>query len=407
MRRLLLLSLLLAPAFAPASSSAVVGGTGASQTYPWMTAVEADGSFICGGTLVAPQLVLTAAHCITAGDGQVRPARSFRVLIGAPRRSQRATGDERAVTRIERHEAYVDSSGFRNDVALLSLDAPSTRQPIALAAAAERPAWTAGKPVRALGWGTQSGLDPIGLTVTDDLREVTLPVVADPDCTSSYGSDFDPTVMVCAGERNGGRDTCQGDSGGPLLVPVGSSFAQVGVVSFGTSCGLPGAPGVYARVGEGALRSWVAARLPAATPAPAEPAPAPTTPTSPPATDASAGCVAARLGVTRTGLPGLRLGKVQNGNGSRCVDGGGRVELRTRRKRLALVVTTARGHRAGSVRVGGKAPSKRTSIKDLRRAPNGVFVLVRGTRVVALAAGDTASRKDLKAFARRVRLAAG
>lgn len=406
LNHLLVLATLLSAAV-PASAGAVVGGTGASQPYPWMTALEIQGSFACGGSLVAPQLVLTAAHCVTNDDGSVRPPRDFRVLVGAARRSQRASGDDRAVIKVERHEAYgAGDVAFRNDVALLTLDAPSSRQPVALAVAADRPAWQPGKPVRALGWGTQSGIDPVGLTATDDLREVNVPVASDSDCASDYGGAFDSGVMVCAGEPTGGRDTCQGDSGGPLLVGAGGgAFRQVGVVSFGNSCGLPGSPGVYARVGEGALRDWITARLPAATQT-ADPS-APSTPSSPPAAGASAGCLAAALGFSRTGLPGLRLGKVQRGNGSRCVDGGGRVELRTRRKRLALVVTTAPGHRAGSVHVGGAAPKATTSVKDLRRTPSGVFALVRGSKVVALAAGDTASRKDLRAFARRVRLAAG
>ena len=73
-----------------------------------------------------------------------------------------------------------------------------------------------------------------------------VPVVSDGSCRDSYGDKLIERVMVCAGYDGGGRDSCNGDSGGPLLVPDGSSRLQVGVVSWGYGCALPGLPGVYA-----------------------------------------------------------------------------------------------------------------------------------------------------------------
>lgn len=411
-RRIVLTVLLVAlPALAAAPAEAVVGGTVASRPYPFMTALEIQGSFACGATLVAPQLVLTAAHCVRDDAGATRKPSDFRVLVGAARRSQRATGDDLAVVKVEQHERYGTPAADSNDVALLTLAAPSSRTPVALAGAADRPRWTPGQSVTAIGWGVQVPGDP-GLTVADDLREVQLPIVSDASCGSSYGSAFDAATMVCAGEANGGKDTCQGDSGGPLLVGDGAGGVhQVGVVSFGTACGLPGQYGVYARVGEGALRDWIAARLPAAAQvaAPAGGGSAgsgSTTSSTPAATLAGNACLPARAAFSGTGLPGLRLGRKQRGNGSRCVDGGGRVELRTRNGRLALVVTTAKGHRMDGIRVGGRPPKTRTAVAGLRRV-GGAFALVRNGKVAALAAADLKARRDLKALARRIRDAAG
>jgi hypothetical protein len=102
-----------------------------------------------------------------------------------------------------------------------------------------------------------------------------VPLVSDASCgaSTSYGSDFDPGTMVCAGDPPGTafpRDTCQGDSGGPLYVPdFGSTpanprFATAGVVSWGFGCADTRFPGIYTRIGEGALNHWTLARTPRA-----------------------------------------------------------------------------------------------------------------------------------------------
>jgi secreted trypsin-like serine protease len=70
--------------------------------------------------------------------------------------------------------------------------------------------------------------------------------------------------MLCAGYPQGGTDTCQGDSGGPLLVPVGHDLRLVGATSFGAGCGRPGKPGVYARVAEGPIKTFIVRFVPQA-----------------------------------------------------------------------------------------------------------------------------------------------
>src|SRR3954471_9420080 len=255
-----------------APAGAVVGGHTASRETPWMGALEHKGDFVCGGSLLRPAWVLTAGHCVDIDeDGNVDPPADFRVLLGTKRRS--SGGERIAVDQIVRHERYSGGQGgggARYDVALLHLGHDTTLgAPIALAGDAERSRWAPGTEATALGWGTQMiGGDPTGVTAADDLQEVQVPIVSDPDCASSYGSDFDPLVMVCAGRLQGGADTCQGDSGGPLIVP---GPLLVGSVSFGTGCGLATQYGVYGRVADRELRTWIEGHLPSqgAAPAPA------------------------------------------------------------------------------------------------------------------------------------------
>jgi secreted trypsin-like serine protease len=70
--------------------------------------------------------------------------------------------------------------------------------------------------------------------------------------------------MVCAGYPRGGTDTCEGDSGGPLLASVERRFRLAAATSFGAGCAQPGKPGVYARLAEGPIRSWLKSVVPQA-----------------------------------------------------------------------------------------------------------------------------------------------
>lgn len=90
------------------------------------------------------------------------------------------------------------------------------------------------------------------------LMQVNVPVVSQSSCKRAYGSSIHDS-MICAGLKEGGKDSCQGDSGGPMVCESGGKFYLEGVVSWGHGCAAPGKYGVYARVRY--LRSWIASTM--------------------------------------------------------------------------------------------------------------------------------------------------
>ncbi len=265
MRRLVAPIVVLASLLSAASAHAVVGGRDTQRAYPHMAALERDGSFICGGSLVAPTFVLTAAHCVAD-----EPGAKYRVGLGSVDRT--APAERIDVAQVTVHENYMRPRSASNDVALLRLASPSRLTPIELLPLSEMERWAPGRPVTVIGWGARLTNDFAGISGTDRLQEVTTTRQSDSACAASSGEEFEAVSELCAGEVLGFKDSCQGDSGGPLMVDdANGRLAQVGVVSFGFGCGLPTQFGVYARVADGSLRDWVTARLPSAATMPSAP----------------------------------------------------------------------------------------------------------------------------------------
>lgn len=249
MRRALLLATL-ALLCAASTAHAVVGGRPATEPYPWAASLEEDGEHICGASLLAPDRVLTAAHCVES----TRAGR-LTVVLGRTDLTTSA-GEEIGVSDIEIHPNYAEDESGGHDVAILRLARPSVQPTIAIAGPQERSLWEPGDQARVVGWGTSFFL--VGPS-PDDLHEVDVSIVSDERC-GDLDPFFDPRTMLCAGEELGGRDACQGDSGGPLMVRGASGWLQVGSVSSGQGCGFPLFYGVYARVADDPLRSWIVER---------------------------------------------------------------------------------------------------------------------------------------------------
>ncbi|XP_011699115.1 PREDICTED: proclotting enzyme [Wasmannia auropunctata] len=234
----------------------VVGGEEALPgRWPWMAAIFLHGSrrteFWCGGSLIGPRHILTAAHCTRDQRQRHFAARQFTVRLGdidLENDDEPSSPETYAVKEIHAHPKF-SRVGFYNDIAVLELTRPVRKTPyvipICLPQARFRGEPFAGARPTVVGWGTTY----YGGKESTVQRQAILPVWRNEDCDAAY---FQPisSNFLCAGYSQGGKDACQGDSGGPLMLRVEGRWTQIGIVSFGNKCGEPGYPGVYTRVSE-------------------------------------------------------------------------------------------------------------------------------------------------------------
>jgi secreted trypsin-like serine protease len=215
------------------------------EKFPFQVALvnKSDGSQFCGGSLIAPHWVLTAAHCFFDKSTQTTFAAAIRVRIGVTDLTTQE-GETIDVSQLINHPDYLKPAGnFNNDIALLKLSSNATQGAVILPAEASETNLNApGTAVRVIGWGkTEAG-------TTNVLREVSQQLSQDALCQSTWNST---PQMLCAQTPAGDttvRESCSGDSGGPLFTDSATP-RQVGVVSFGTTdCTDITKPGVYARV---------------------------------------------------------------------------------------------------------------------------------------------------------------
>jgi trypsin len=217
----------------PAQPDVIGGHATSTKEYPWVVALtDSAGGQYCGGSLVAPKKVLTAAHCVSSTT-----PRAIRVVAGRTD-LRRNDGSVVGVDSMWVHPRFRSATrGY--DVAVLTLAEAVPYQPIPLASPAHTRLYDPGTQATVFGWGRVEERGP----GSPMLRGAVVPELSDAECADAY-SRYDPRLMMCAGYPDGGVDTCQGDSGGPLVV----DGRLVGVTSWGVGCARPGLPGVYARV---------------------------------------------------------------------------------------------------------------------------------------------------------------
>ena len=234
-------------------SPTIVGGEPAEPgEFPWQAALlDANNGLWwgCGGSLISPTWVATAAHCVTSGLF-VSPPQTLNVAVGRHHINSNE-GQRIAVAEVIVHPAW-NPWTYDADIALLRLTQPAiltdTVQIIPLAMAADADLTAEGRLATATGWGTRSEGQQ---DYPDVLYKVTVPFVAQSACEFAYATTSNAITgnMLCAGLLQGGKDACQGDSGGPLVVSDGiDSYKLAGIVSWGEGCARPGLPGVYTRV---------------------------------------------------------------------------------------------------------------------------------------------------------------
>jgi hypothetical protein len=208
----------------------IVGGTPAGiNEFKFFASLDVG----CGGSLIAPGIVLTAAHCA----GNIRTVR-----IGSS--IANSGGVVKSVTASCMHPNY-QSFTLANDYMLLKLDSPvdiNQYPPIQLNNNSTIP--QTNQILTVIGFGATSE----GGYGSNNLLKVNVPANSHQQCSQQYGRMIVESVMFCAGEIWGGKDSCQGDSGGPIFEIRGGKAVQVGIVSFGIGCARPNKSGVYSRV---------------------------------------------------------------------------------------------------------------------------------------------------------------
>jgi len=233
----------------------IIGGTEAYEDrFYYSVSLQDDIGHFCGGSLIAKDIILTAAHCRGG---------SYDVVLGRHNLTDN-DGEVIAMKEYVPHPDY-DPHSTNNDFMLVFLESPVTASNVDLVSLNSQDSVPSlDQTVTVMGYG-DTDIRGSHSTLSNVLMSVEVNVVSNSDCDASEGSidgwhdNYNNQItdnMLCA-EHAQAKDACQGDSGGPLVIRGGSagSDVQVGVVSWGVGCAHDDFPGVYARISK--VYSWI------------------------------------------------------------------------------------------------------------------------------------------------------
>uniref|UniRef100_A0A8C2RW91 Ovochymase 2 n=1 Tax=Capra hircus TaxID=9925 RepID=A0A8C2RW91_CAPHI len=245
--------------------SRIVGGRQVAKgSYPWQVSLKRRQKHVCGGTIISPQWVITAAHCVANRN----TVSTFNVTAGEYDLRHVEPGEQTlAIETIIIHPHFSTKKPMDYDIALLKMAGAFHFDqfvgPMCLPEPGER--FKPGFICTTAGWGrlNENGISP------QVLQEVNLPILTQDECITALLTLEKPIsgrTFLCTGFPDGGRDACQGDSGGSLMCRnKKGTWTMAGVTSWGLGCGRgwkdnlqkndQGSPGIFTDLTK--VLSWI------------------------------------------------------------------------------------------------------------------------------------------------------
>ncbi|XP_045451175.1 collagenase-like [Melitaea cinxia] len=235
--------------------SKIVGGQasalGANPHLGGLIIVLTNGrQSVCGSSLISNTKLVTAAHCWRDSNSQ---ARQFTVVLGSLRLF---SGGVRIETRSVQAHASYNTQNLNNDIAIISISHVTFTNAIRRVALATGSNNYVGVWATAAGFGKTS--DSAGISNSQSQKHVTMQVITNAVCTSTFGPSVITASTMCTATNAG--STCNGDSGGPLVIGSGDNRQLIGITSFGSGSGCSRRlPAGFTRVTS--FATWINARL--------------------------------------------------------------------------------------------------------------------------------------------------